>query len=335
MRTSRRRRSATPASNAQEAGVRSYVLLPLVAGGEAIGTFYAAWAEPRRFEPEELSFLEAVAAECATGLENARLYEAEQKAQLRARQELERTKLLQEVTTAATSSLSLPDIGQRVLALTMQALGAKSGAIYAVDEAEGVLRALALAGYSEDVAREIASVPIDERYNIGYMVAHDLPLITYDSGYTGPASEPLARRLRAEGTRWFALPIKRAGCDAGRLRLRVRGGEAVRGRRARALSQHRPSWSGRRSRTPACTKPSSASRRPCRSTSSTRCPRSTVSSWLRVAAGREPELIGGDFHDVFVLPSGTVLAFIGDVMGKGIKAAGLTETVRARCAPPP
>jgi serine phosphatase RsbU (regulator of sigma subunit) len=40
-------------------------------------------------------------------------------------------------------------------------------------------------------------------------------------------------------------------------------------------------------------------------------------------------LVGGDFHDVFQLPSGLVVAGIGDVMGKGIMAAGLIETVRS------
>ncbi len=42
-----------------------------------------------------------------------------------------------------------------------------------------------------------------------------------------------------------------------------------------------------------------------------------------------PELIGGDFHDVFEIADGHVVALIGDVMGKGVKAAGLTETVRS------
>jgi len=42
-----------------------------------------------------------------------------------------------------------------------------------------------------------------------------------------------------------------------------------------------------------------------------------------------PELIGGDFHDVFQLPDGRAALLIGDVMGKGIAAAGLTETIRA------
>ncbi len=43
----------------------------------------------------------------------------------------------------------------------------------------------------------------------------------------------------------------------------------------------------------------------------------------------EPELVGGDFSDVFLLDSRRVAILIGDVAGKGIRAAGLTETVRS------
>ena len=43
----------------------------------------------------------------------------------------------------------------------------------------------------------------------------------------------------------------------------------------------------------------------------------------------QPELIGGDFHDAFVLPSGLVAVLLGDVEGKGVRAAGLSETVRS------
>jgi PAS domain S-box-containing protein len=49
---------------------------------------------------------------------------------------------------------------------------------------------------------------------------------------------------------------------------------------------------------------------------------------VSIPAG-QPELIGGDFHDVHALPDGFVIALIGDVMGKGVAAAGLTETVRS------
>jgi PAS domain S-box-containing protein len=43
----------------------------------------------------------------------------------------------------------------------------------------------------------------------------------------------------------------------------------------------------------------------------------------------EPELVGGDFSDVFVVDDTHVVLMIGDVAGKGVRAAGLTETVRS------
>ncbi len=43
----------------------------------------------------------------------------------------------------------------------------------------------------------------------------------------------------------------------------------------------------------------------------------------------EPELVGGDFSDVFVLDDTHVLVLIGDVAGKGVRAAGYAETVRS------
>ena len=46
-------------------------------------------------------------------------------------------------------------------------------------------------------------------------------------------------------------------------------------------------------------------------------------------AAYEPGLVGGDFSDVFEVADGRVAVLIGDVAGKGVKAAGLTETVRS------
>ena len=47
------------------------------------------------------------------------------------------------------------------------------------------------------------------------------------------------------------------------------------------------------------------------------------------ATASDIELVGGDFSDVFVLADGRAVILIGDVAGKGIRAAGLTETVRS------
>ena len=49
----------------------------------------------------------------------------------------------------------------------------------------------------------------------------------------------------------------------------------------------------------------------------------------RLNASLRPELVGGDFSDVFVVDDTHVVVLIGDVAGKGVRAAGLTETVRS------
>ena len=46
-------------------------------------------------------------------------------------------------------------------------------------------------------------------------------------------------------------------------------------------------------------------------------------------AANKPELVGGDLSDVFVVDDSHVMVLIADVAGKGIHAAGLTETVRS------
>jgi PAS domain S-box-containing protein len=323
------RLSAGSKRHARDAGVRSYVLLPLITSGEAIGTFYVAWAEPRRFESEELSFLEAVAAHSATGLENALLYEAERKAQHRAKVELERTTLLQQVTTAATSSLSLDEIGRVVLTLTTQALGASGAAIYAVDEGQGEVRALALSGYFEEVAHQIAVVPIDEQTSIGRLVVQDLPLITFDSDHIGPASAERARSLGDQDARWLMLPAKRAGRVLGVLGFMFAG--------------ERPFEEDELSLYRSIAELLGAALENARLFEEQQRIATTLQDNfihpLPAVEGLdlgvvshpayEPARVGGDFSDVFLLETGQVAILIGDVAGKGVRAAGLTETVRS------
>ena len=316
--------------NAQDAGVRSYLLLPLLAGGQALGTYYLAWAEPRAFGPEEVSFAETVAAQSATGLENARLFEAEQRAQQRAKLELDKTVLLQEVTKTASSSLSLSEIGRRVLALTTRALGASAGGVYALDEAEGTLHALALVGHADEVARRIAAVPLDEQSSIGYLVVHDLPLITHDAKHIGPAGKEHARQLSATGDRWLAVPIKRA--------------ETILGVLGFAFAGERPFEQDELSLYRSIAELLGAALDNARLYDAQRRIATTLQENLihpfPTVAGLElgvvaqtayePERVGGDFSDVFVLDASHVAVLIGDVAGKGLRAAGHTETVRSK-----
>ena len=322
--------SAGSRRHARDAGVRSYALLPLLARGEAIGIFYVAWAQPRRFGAEELSFLQAVAAQAATGLENARLYEAARLAQEQVRHELDRTTLLQKVTTAATSSLSLPEIGARVLAIGTQALAASSGAIFVVDEAHEALRAIALAGYPDDTAREVAVLSFAEPSSVSRLVVRDLPLVTHDSGLVGAASTRRAGRLSAAGQRWFALPIKRGGVTLGVFGFAFDGLRpfaddelALYGSIAELLGAAFDN-----------ARVFDQQRRIATTLQENFIHESPEVRGLELGVvsqpAYEPDRVGGDFSDIFQLDDTRVAVLIGDVAGKGIRAAGMTETVRSK-----
>ena len=322
--------SAGSRRHARDGGVRSYALLPLLARGAAIGTFYVAWGQPRRFAAEELSFLEAVVAQTATGLENAQLYEAAQRAQEQVRHELDRTTLLQEVTTAATSSLSLPEIGERVLAIGIRALSAASGAIFVVDEAQEALRAIALAGYPDDIAAEIVVLPLAGGTSMAELVLRDLPQVTHDSELAGAASARRADRLSAARQRWFALPIRHGGVTLGAFGFTFDGvrpfaddelalyrsiaellGAAF--DNARVFDQQRrialtlqENFIHESPVVPASTWGSC----PSRPTSPT--------AWAATSATSSSST------------TRHVAVLIGDVAGKGVRAAGMTETVRSK-----
>jgi len=55
-------------------GLRSYVGVPLVVGGKAIGVLHLFTTEPRVFSAEDMAFFRALAGQAAISLENARLY---------------------------------------------------------------------------------------------------------------------------------------------------------------------------------------------------------------------------------------------------------------------
>jgi len=67
------------------AGIRSTVIVPLVARGRALGTWNMARCQPHAFSPEEIEILETVAGQLAIALDNVRLHQdlAAQAARLR------------------------------------------------------------------------------------------------------------------------------------------------------------------------------------------------------------------------------------------------------------
>lgn len=143
--------------------------------------------------------------------QNSRLYEATVEDRIRAEAELESRRLLQEVTTAATSTLAVAGIGENVLQILCEHLGLNTATLYAVDSQAGVLKAVTLIGPSGAVRAGAQVVAIDDESIHGRLIYRGLPFITHESDLLMPVS---ARRL-ADATgrvpsRWIVLPIKKA-----------------------------------------------------------------------------------------------------------------------------
>ena len=215
-------------------GNKSLLGSPLLKGDDVIGALCVGWKQEHAADVGQQRFLEIIAARAALGISARMLADqrdeqrfaaealaaelAEANAQLLSRQAV--LELLQELTTLATSSLSLQTIAERVLELTQRRLDMRAAAVYSMDDAAGVLRALALSGFSADVAAVMHTLPIDDESSTGRSVHRGLPVITHDSELASAASaERLRDALGTEDTRWVVMPLRKAERTLGVLAL--------------------------------------------------------------------------------------------------------------------
>lgn len=100
--------SAVTRDNAARLGLRSHAVLPILVEGRPIGVLSIGWSAPRSFAREDVSFMRAITAQFAVGLQNARLFD-EQKSRRR------RIEALHGVMEAAVSAPDVRTAGQSIL----------------------------------------------------------------------------------------------------------------------------------------------------------------------------------------------------------------------------
>jgi len=122
-------------SEAQDSGVRAIAGFPLVGASGVVGVMTVAYLHPHLFSADELRILGLLASQAATAVTNARLYEE-------TRRRLEEITMLHEVSLAATSTLALEEIADRVVSFVRQSLGVERLDLLLLDEERGVLRGL-------------------------------------------------------------------------------------------------------------------------------------------------------------------------------------------------
>jgi PAS domain S-box-containing protein len=298
-------------------GQQAGAALPLLVRDEAIGCLAVAWAEPHALDADEVSFLESVAFEVALDLENARLYEREAEAARLAA-------VLNEMNGLINSTLDGREIMQTVVEQAVAAVGADS-AMVALRHGEDWV---AEYGYPEVPGVIHESVRSDEAPFMITAVTERRP-IAIDDCETDPRCVPeVQRRFGVRSVLCLPLIVREEVLGV----IFFNHHEA-----AVAFPPAIVEFAGKLAAS-FSTALANARLYEEQQRIATTLQENFLHELPTVAGlelgvvtktAFEPELVGGDFSDVFVVDDTHVVVLIGDVAGKGVRAAGLTETVRS------
>ena len=176
---------------------RSILAIPLIEEARATGVMVlhqCGWQ--RRWEPKEVAFVQALAAQTAMALRHKRLLDTM----------LEDTRRLAALNHIAEAMIGAPTFGamcDRVLVALIEALAAGVGAIHVYDQtapAERALRMVAWHGLSEDAVSAWSAIPLGHGV-VGQAALRRAIVFAEDIDATPPASRatlPVVRREELE-----------------------------------------------------------------------------------------------------------------------------------------
>ena len=314
-------------------GIRSLVAVPLVAREEINGVLLLVERRTvRHFEVAEIDFARRLGTIAGLALDNARLYEAEIEAQGRLQQELARTALLNAVAVAATASVSVAEVARRVFETMAAGLSVKVGTVFSYDPQVGRLVLLASYGVESPYLERVEEVAVDA--DSPMLISRAVIEGHIVSSHETPLTEARRTMLRETGVSEhntdIAIPILAGDSAIGVLYFAFDRGEtftqdelvvfrSLAGVIGQALENARLF---------------EAQRNIAQTLQESFIHPLPLVAGLELGVvaktAHEPELVGGDFGDVFMVDDTHVVVLIGDVAGKGVRAASLTETVRSK-----
>jgi len=184
-----------------ERRIRNAAVAPLIVKDRAVGTLAILDKEggEASFHQSDLDLLQSFANQAATAMENARLFEAEQR-------RAEQFRGITEVGRRITSVLDLDDLLPAVVQLIKEIFGYYNVNIFLTDPATGelVLRA-GVGGYVDDVPPLGSRIAVDQEGIVSWIAATGEPLLVNDVT-TDPRyyATPALPDTRSE----LAVPIK-------------------------------------------------------------------------------------------------------------------------------
>jgi len=193
-----------------DAGFRSYVSLPLWAGGRVIGALHLVSLREQNFRREQVPVLQRVADALAAAIENERLYRAE-------REQRELAQALAESAAVITRTLDPTQMLEQIIEQVARVVPGDAFNVMLVED--GSARIVRWRGYERFVAEEwvaAAVLPVADLPNLWEMVRTGEPVLVPDTH-----ADPHWARIR--GLEWVrsyvAAPIVIRGITVGFLNV--------------------------------------------------------------------------------------------------------------------
>lgn len=196
----------------------SYICVPLIARGRVLGALELLSSMSGRFGGYDLDLAKDVARRAALSSDNARLFDAEQKARLAAESAVDRVTRLQFVAEALAETLTQEGVARVVLGKGVKALRAQAGSLALLDETRGVLRIEAYTGYTEQQMIRWKEIPLQASIPLADAVRMREAIFIGDAAAELPERYPhLAGESRFQAA--AALPIAVDGRVVGAIGL--------------------------------------------------------------------------------------------------------------------
>jgi GAF domain-containing protein/anti-sigma regulatory factor (Ser/Thr protein kinase) len=315
----------------RELGLRSTIIVPLLAGGATLGAIALGTSESGQlYDEDDLRFAQELARRAATAVENTRLHRAERQAREEAERSAERSARLQAITAGLSRALTATQVGEVIVAQAVLALRADAAAVYALSEDQTAFELLATLGYPDELRDQWGRFPASmqgpafDAINSGELVivgsSEELvarwPHLAEAQSQTGDqatVAAPLIQHGRPLGVVYLVFRHRRTFSEEDRQFLSTLARQCAQSvERARLYElEHRTAEVLQRSllqeRLPEIEGITLSAR------------------YLPAGSGAQ---VGGDWFDVISLADGRVGLVVGDVEGRGIGAASAMGQLR-------
>ncbi len=205
----------------RDLGFASEMVVLLTARGRTLGALtLVRTSVERRYEAADLALAEELARRATIAVDNARLYEAEQRARQTAEQVAERMASLQGITAALSEALTPVQVAKIIVEQGVPAVGAAGGVVTHLNEDGTELEILHFAGYSPQLMEQWGRrFPVSTPAPLAEVTQTGEPVFIESLAELAGRYPAMTQRRVSENQAFAALPLNLEGKTIGGIGL--------------------------------------------------------------------------------------------------------------------